>query len=179
MNKLPAHPPVFILTPSQRPTLNHIYTPDPITSSYSTIIWPITASACLYFYQGGHWVAKAGYSAYNRDHEAPLYHFITPQNIHLLYPTGQPAKLSSQLKSTRHCLILRRWRYPGKGELSSDRTTRWLHLPQQISQFNLPCRSLEPSQIDQTLKWKKCLDVGEKHSESIKSRRHSQVFVPR
>jgi hypothetical protein len=46
MNKLPAHPPVFILTPSQGPTLI-----DPIIPSYSTIISLITASACLYFYQ--------------------------------------------------------------------------------------------------------------------------------
>jgi hypothetical protein len=38
MNKLPLHPPVFILTPSQRPTLICIYITDPITSSYSTII---------------------------------------------------------------------------------------------------------------------------------------------
>jgi hypothetical protein len=38
MNKLPSHPPVFILTPSQRPTLICIYTPDLTTSSYSKII---------------------------------------------------------------------------------------------------------------------------------------------
>jgi hypothetical protein len=38
MNKLPSHPPVFILTPSQRPTLICIHTTDLITSSYSTII---------------------------------------------------------------------------------------------------------------------------------------------
>ena len=38
INKLPAHPPVFILTPSQRPTLNCIHTPDPIILSYSMII---------------------------------------------------------------------------------------------------------------------------------------------
>jgi hypothetical protein len=50
MNKLPAHPPVFILTPSQRPTLICIHIPNPITLSYTTILWPFTASACLYFY---------------------------------------------------------------------------------------------------------------------------------
>jgi hypothetical protein len=38
MNKLPAHLPVFILTPSQRPTLNYIYTLNLITLLYSTII---------------------------------------------------------------------------------------------------------------------------------------------
>jgi hypothetical protein len=41
MNKLPSHPPVFILTPSQRPTLICIHTTDPITSSYSTIIYDL------------------------------------------------------------------------------------------------------------------------------------------
>jgi len=35
MNKLPSHPPVFILTPSRRPTLICIYHPDPIPSSYT------------------------------------------------------------------------------------------------------------------------------------------------
>jgi hypothetical protein len=38
MNKLPLHPPVFILTPSQRPTLICIHTTDLITLLYSTII---------------------------------------------------------------------------------------------------------------------------------------------
>jgi hypothetical protein len=33
MNKLPSHPPVFILTPSRRSTLICIYHPDPIPSS--------------------------------------------------------------------------------------------------------------------------------------------------
>jgi hypothetical protein len=38
MNKLPSYPPVFILTPSQRPTLICIHTTNPITLLYSTII---------------------------------------------------------------------------------------------------------------------------------------------
>jgi hypothetical protein len=38
INKLPLHPLVFILTPSQRPTLIYIYTTNPNTSLYSIII---------------------------------------------------------------------------------------------------------------------------------------------
>jgi hypothetical protein len=37
MNKFPAHPPVFILTRSQRPTIICIHIPHPITLSYYTI----------------------------------------------------------------------------------------------------------------------------------------------
>jgi hypothetical protein len=51
MNKLPAHPPVFIFTPSRSSTLICIIILIQYHHRISSIIWPIIASASLYFYQ--------------------------------------------------------------------------------------------------------------------------------
>jgi hypothetical protein len=51
MNKLPSHPPVFILTPSRRSTLICIYHPDRIPSSNTINYMTYYCFRILYFYQ--------------------------------------------------------------------------------------------------------------------------------